>query len=120
MRARCIIFGSKLQKQQSLTVIIVKHLNSLTAEGQFQLGSGVMKKNYFLTCFFLFFSFFFICRIFFSASIFYFSQPREIYGQISFFVFLIFKRKTTRKTANKGQKMTFFCSDCKYVQKLIK
>src|SRR6266516_7492774 len=119
MRARCIIFGSKLQKQQSLTVIIVKHLNSLTEEGQFQLGSGVMKKNYFLTCFFLFFSFFFIFRIRFSATIFYFSEPRQIAGQIFFFVFLIFSW-FSRKTAKRGQKMTFFCSDCKYVLKLIK
>src|SRR6266516_1311078 len=66
MRARCIIFGSKWQKQQSLTVIIVKHLNSLTEEGQFQLGSGVMKKNYFLTCSFsIFFIFFYLPNSFF-------------------------------------------------------
>src|SRR6266516_3719303 len=66
MRARCIIFGSKWKKQQSLIVIIVKHLNSLTEEGQFQLGSGVMEKNYFLTCFFsIFFIFFHLPNSFF-------------------------------------------------------
>src|SRR6266516_4456696 len=112
-------FWFKMTKTTTLTVIIVKHLNSLTEEGQFQLGSGVMKKNYFLTCFFLFLSFFFICRIRFSATIFYFSEPRQIAGQTFFFVFLNFSW-FSRKTANKGQKVTFFCSDCKYVQKLIK
>src|SRR6266516_4910580 len=58
-------------------------------------------------------------KLFFDLFFFYFSEPRQIAGQTFFFVFLNFSW-FSRKTANKGQKMTFFCSDCKYVQKLIK
>src|SRR6266516_1297884 len=86
--------------------------NSQTFE-QFNGGRTVStwkwghEKKLFFDLFFLFFPFFFICRIRFSATIFYFSEPRQIAGQTFFFVFQIFSW-FSRKNGKQGAKNDIF------------
>src|SRR6266516_4101582 len=65
------------------------------------------EKKIFFDLFFSIFFIFFICRIRFSATIFYFSKPRQIAGQIFFFVFLIFFM-VFQKNGKQGAKNDIF------------